>query len=372
MVDARSRSSGESLISKLRRLIDNSGLPGLVGVGDRVAVKVHMGAPLTTRYLRPFYVRTVVDYLKGLGAEPKVVETTGLGLLDPRGTAEKYLRVAVSHGFTEETLNAEILIVDGEEGLDCVKVEVDGFRFREVSIPRRLLEDFDFVVGLAHFKGHEIVGFGGALKNYGVGCVGKETKHGIHFESKPMVDEELCDGCGRCVEVCPVGAISVDEGRAAVDRSLCYGCNACVSICPGKALISPRRRDPREVQLRVVDAAYAVVKALGFRVFNVNFLLEVDWKCDCEHRQLGWSDLPIVPDVGILASTDPVAIDKASIDLVNDSPGIPGSQAYEVGAADRGTDKFRLLHPHVDWRFMLEAAERIGLGSTEYKLVRVG
>lgn len=371
MVDARSRSSSESLVRKLVRLMDRAGLPDMVGKGDRVAVKTHMGAPLTTRYLRPFYVRTVVEYLRGLGAEPTVVETTGLGLLDPRGTAEKYLRVAVSHGFTRETVDAEILIMDGEQGLDCVEVEVDGFRLRKVSVPRRLLE-FDFMVGLAHFKGHEITGFGGAVKNYGVGCVCKETKYYIHFEDKPVVDENLCDGCGDCIEACPTDAITLHRGKARVDWSLCYGCKACQSVCPKKALKSTRHRDPREVQLRVVDAAYAVLKTLGFdKVFSLNFLIEVDWRCDCEHRQQGWSDLPIVPDIGILASTDPVAVDKASIDLVNEAPAIPGSQAYEVGAVEPGSDKFRLLYPDIDWEFMLKASEKMGLGSMAYRLVRV-
>lgn len=371
MVDARSRSSAESLVKKLVRLMDNAGLPRMVGKGDKVAVKTHMGAPLTTRYLRPFYVRTVVEYLRGLGAEPTVVETTGLGLLDPRGTAEKYLRVAVSHGFTRETVDAEILIMDGERGLDCVKVKVDGFRLKEVSVPRRLL-DFDFMVGLVHFKGHEMTGFGGAIKNYGVGCVCKETKYYIHFEDKPVVDEELCDGCGECVNICPKGAVALYKGKAKVQWNLCYGCKACQSVCPRGALKSTRHGDSREVQLRVVDAAYAVLKTLGFdKVFSLNFLIEVDWKCDCEHRQEGWSDLPIVPDIGILASIDPVAIDKASIDLVNEAPAIPGSQAYEVGAIEPGSDKFRSLYPDVDWKFMLEAAERIGLGSTRYRLVRI-
>ncbi|MBS7611859.1 DUF362 domain-containing protein [Candidatus Bathyarchaeota archaeon] len=371
MVDARSRSSEESLVRKLELLMDRAGLPHIIGSSDRVAVKTHMGAPLTTRYLRSFYVRTAVDYVKKLGAKPTVVETTGLGLLDPRGTAKKYLEVALMHGFSKETLGAEILIMDGELGLDCAKVEVKGFKLKEISIPKTLLE-FDFILNLTHFKGHEMTVFSGAIKNIGVGCVGKETKYFIHYLNKPSVDIALCNGCGECVKTCPVKAIHMVNGKAVLNQDVCYGCKACQTICPVKALKSTRITDPSEIQLRVLDATYGLLKTIGFnKVLNVNFLLEVDWKCDCEHQQLGWSDLPIVPDIGILASKDIVAVDKASIDLVNAAPAIPGSQAYEVGAINPGSDKFKMLYPKADWMFMLKNAEEIGLGSMNYTLIKI-
>lgn len=371
MVDARSRSSEESLVRKLELLMDKTGLTNLVKPSDKVAVKTHMGAPLTTRYLRSFYVRTTVDYVKKLGAKPTVVETTGLGLLDPRGTAKKYLEVALMHGFSRETLGAEILIMDGELGLDCVKVEAKGLKLREISIPKTLL-DFDFILNLTHFKGHEMTVFSGAIKNIGVGCVGKETKYFIHYLNKPSVDATLCNGCGECVKTCPVKAISIINGKAVLNQDVCYGCKACQTICPVKALKSTRNTDPSEIQLRVLDATYGVLKTIGFnRILNVNFLLEVDWRCDCEHQQLGWSDLPIVPDIGILASKDIVAVDKASIDLVNAAPAIPGSQAYDVGAVNPGSDKFKMLYPKADWMFMLKNAEEIGLGCMDYRLIRI-
>lgn len=371
MVDARSRSSEESLVRKLELLMDESGLPNLVKPGDRVAVKTHMGAPLTTRYLRSFYVRTSVDYVKKLGAKPTVVETTGLGLLDPRGTAKKYLEVALMHGFSRETLGTEILIMDGELGLDCVKVEVKGFKLKEISIPKTLL-DFDFILNLTHFKGHEMTVFSGAIKNIGVGCVGKETKYFIHYLNKPSVDNALCNGCGECVKTCPVKAIRIINGKVVLNQDVCYGCKACQTICPVKALKSIRITDPSEIQLRVLDATYGVLKTIGFnRILNLNFLLEVDWRCDCEHQQLGWSDLPIVPDIGVLASKDIVAVDKASIDLVNAAPAIPGSQAYDIGAVNPGSDKFKMLHPKADWMFMLKNAEEIGLGFMNYTLIRI-
>lgn len=372
MVDARARNSEESLVRKFERLMDKVGLPSLVKSGDRVAIKVHMGAPLTTRYLRSFYVRTAVDYLKKINTKPVVVETTGLGLLDPRGTAKKYLEVALTHGFSKETLGTEILIVDGEFGLDCIKVKIEGLRLKEVSIPRALLE-FDFILNLTHFKGHEMTAFSGAIKNIGVGCVGKETKYFIHYLNKPSINTTLCNGCGRCIEICPSKAIRMSNGRVVLDQDVCYGCKACLAVCPVKALKSTRISEPSEIQIRVVDATYGILKTMGFlnKILNVNFLLEIDWKCDCEHQQLGWSDLPIVPDIGILASRDIVAVDKASIDLVNATPAIPGSQAYEVGAVNAGSDKFKALYPSADWAFMLKLAEELGLGSTNYRLIKI-
>jgi len=366
--DARSRSSKESLLEKLGRLTEKAGLKDVVSHNDKVFIKPHMGAPLTTRYLRPIYVRKVVEQVRSIGADPVIVETTGLGLLDPRGTAEKHLKVAASHGYTEDVIGAPILIADGETGLDTLRVRGPK---GDVCLAGALREA-GALISLAHFKGHIGVAFGGALKNVTIGLASKEGKFNFHFEDKPKVSEELCNSCRECLAICPVkGAIKMVGDKAEIVPDLCVGCLACVMKCGPKAIVA-KRSEPRELQLRMANMAGAVVNKVGKdRMLFVNFLLEVDWLCDCEHFQEGWSDVPIVPDIGIVASRDPVALDMASMDLVNEAPGVPGSKAEEVGAMAPGSDKFSAIYPKIDWRRGLQACEDLEVGTTEYKLVRV-
>lgn len=370
--DARARKSDESLAVKIDWLFKALGIRESIKPGETTLVKIHMGAPLCTRYLRPFYVRRVVERLKDLGAKPIVTDTTGLGLRDPRGTGEKYLRVAASHGFTSESLGAPILIADGENGDRSIYVEVEGHRFKSVPLAA-LLKEADWLINLTHFKGHHLVGLGGSIKNLAVGLASKEGKFLFHYLEKPRIDLQGCDGCGTCEEICPVKAIKKEGFRRFwIDPSLCIGCRACMGSCPKGAIKATRRDDITEIQLREADMAAAVVKTVGKdRLFNFNFLLEIDWMCDCEHMQEGWSDLPIVPDIGLLASRDPVAIDVASVDLVNRAPGIPGSRLEEVGALERGVDKFRALFPKIDWKAVPFACEALGIGSTKYRLVKL-
>jgi len=367
--DARSRSSKESLIEKLGRLTEAAGLREVVKPGDRIFIKPHMGAPLATRYLRPIYVRKVVEDVKSIGAEPVIVETTGLGLPDPRGTAERYLKVAASHGFTEEVVGAPILIADGEGGLTSMRAKgPKGDVFLASA-----LGNADALISLAHFKGHINVAFGGALKNIAVGLSSKEGKFNFHYEGKPKVNKELCNSCRECLEICPVkGAIKLAHDKAEIIPDLCVGCIACMKKCEPKA-ITAKRSEPEDLQLKMANIVAAIVNEVGRdKILFVNFLLEVDWLCDCEHFQEGWSDMPIVPDIGIVASRDPVALDMASMDLVNSAPGIPGSKAEEVGALAPGSDKFGAIFPDIDWRRGLRACEELGCGTAEYELVRVG
>ncbi|MEM2886044.1 MAG: DUF362 domain-containing protein, partial [Thermoproteota archaeon] len=243
---------------------------------------------------------------------------------------------------------------------------------REVSLAGALSEA-DVLVGLAHFKGHAIVGLGGAIKNIALGLSSKEGKYVFHYESKPKILQERCNFCNECLAVCPSnGAIKVSSDALEIDPTLCIGCLACIAKCKANAIAARRREDLSEYQRRLAEMAKAVIGVVGAdKAFFVNFLLEVDWLCDCEHGEAGWSDAPVVPDQGMAASADPVALDAFSADLVNSAPGIPGSKAEEEGALEPGTDKFRAFFPNVDWRLGLAECEKLGVGRTEYTVVEV-
>ena len=374
IADARARSSAESLISKFDTLIEIE-LKDKISKGDLVAVKTHMGAPLSTRYIRPFYVRRLVEHLKNWGAKPFVTDTTGLGLTNPRGTAQKYLEIATSHGFTQETMGgAPIIIADGQFGTDITTINFEGHLFKEVTFAK-MLTKVDFLISVAHFTGHVFAGPAGAIKNIGMGCAGKTSKGLVHFTRKPQVNPTICDGSPEysiapCIAACPVDVVKKENNKAVIDEEKCIFCYACVVKCPKKA-IETERTDNTVLQRGIADLATAFVNTIGGKIYNFNFLLEIDWNCDCEHLQKGWNDLPIVPDIGILGSSDPLAIDQASCDLINAATGIPGSMAEECGVLESGADKLEGILKEIDYRNLLIAAEKIGLGSREYKLEKI-
>jgi len=377
MIDFKVRKAEDNINARLPKLFNESGLGDIIDKGDIVAVKVHMGEEGNFTHIRPIHVRIIVEEIKKLGGVPFVTDTTGVGLDRPRGTAVGYLRVAASHGFTSETVGAPIIIADGLKGLSGVKVKVNGKVIKEVEIGQAIAEA-DCLISLAHFKGHPRTGFGGALKNIGMGCVTKSGKAQNHLKMKPYVKSEPCNGCGKCVDFCPVNAIEMVNGKAKIDREKCvWGCG-CWAICPEKAISSwgEMHRDPEEFCIAVVETVLAVVNYFGKdKVGYMNFLYDITAHCDC----FPFSDNPFVPNIGVLASRDPVAIDKASLDLVNQAPGLPYSVAEELGALEKGSDKFSKItmieylnrFPPVDPLATLKYAKEYGLGETEYSLVKI-
>jgi len=368
--NARSRERKESMVLKLERLLGESEIMDVFSKGETVAVKVHMGHKLCTRYVRPNFIRTIVDKIRDAGGVPFVTDTTGLGLaLRPtsshRYNAKDYLSMAVEHGFTPETVNAPIIIADGLWGDDDVEVSFDGLKLKKISVAKAIVQA-DSVISVAHFKGHDLTGFGGSLKNIGVGCTSKAGKFALHGTGKPSINLDVCDGCGICLKYCFAGAITIKNGKAFIDSDRCSGCLHCNGQCPLDAVkVGWEKSDV--FQVKMVDAVAAVMKVVGNEhIGYVNFALDITPLCDCAPS----SDAPIVPDIGVFASEDPVAIDKASVDSVNDSIGMPGSAAEEAGALARGSDKFRLIHK-LDWNAQFEAATRLGIGNTEYDLIAV-
>lgn len=339
----------QSLLKKMEKVFYSAELDEILG--GKVGVKVHMGEPGDVHYLRPVYVSKMIEIVKDVGGEPVVVETSGLGWTPGRTSASKHLEAARRNGFCEETLGAPIIMVDGEMGIDGIKGDVVA----------RGLADLDSMVVMSHSTGHLQAGFGGAIKNLGLGCVTKAGKYRVHFIGLPKIGEE-CDKCGDCVAVCPVEAINIEK---CVITENCAGCNACVDVCSREA-IKIKEAPLDQLSRRIAENASRVVKQVK-KIGYINLLVDVLPHCDCHPH----SDIPIVPDIGVLASKDPVAIDRASIDLINQAPGIQTSESENCNALEPGLDKLTLINPQTNWRLQLSTAEKLGMGKQAYKLIEI-
>ncbi len=251
---------------------------------------------------------------------------------------------------------------DGLRGHSARRVIHGGELLKNVDIGLEILEA-DALIAVSHFKCHELTGFGGAIKNLGMGCSSREGKLEQHSTVAPKVAEEYCTTCAACLKACVHGAIRFVEGKARIDADKCVGCGRCITTCEETAIkIQWNEEAPLVMKKMAEYAKGALYGKSGKRLF-INFITQVSPACDC----YGHSDAPIVADIGILASTDPVALDQACADLVNQAQGLSGT-ALQSGHQPGG-DKFRGVHPEIDWEVTLEHGEKIGLGSRDYRLI---
>ena len=359
--DLRAR-SGRNILDKLRTLYDAAGLGGCVGEGDLVAVKLHAGEMGNLAVLRPPLVRTVVERVKETGGKPFLTDANTL-YVGSRSNAVDHIQAAAASGYTVETVGAPFLVADGLLGKDAVSVKTPG-ELGEVKIAAALVQA-DALIVLTHFKCHDEAGFGGVLKNLGMGGASRAGKLVQHAQAKPEADAEICTGCRRCARYCPSGAISYDtEGKIRIDSGACIGCGECIITCNFGA-ISINWGASDKLQRRMVEHAAGLTLAKPGKCGYISFVIDVSPNCDC------WThnDAPIVPDIGMLASLDPVALDQACADLVKAAPSLLGSEkAEEMGA---GKDKFRVLYPNADWTIQLKYAEELGVGTREYEMVKM-
>lgn len=338
---------GNGLIEKTGALLRAAGIRERIRRNDLTAVKLHFGEKGNTAFVRPVFVRKVVEEIAAAGGKPFLTDSNTL-YVGSRSNAVDHLNTAVSNGFAWAVAGAPIVAADGLRGDSAVRIPIEGRIFQEVSIGAEIARA-DAMVVVTHFKGHELSGFGGALKNLGMGCASRSGKLAQHSTVSPFVDPAGCTGCGTCVAHCPSGAIAVAESKATIAPERCIGCADCIVVCPGKTINVDWNEASGTVQKKIVEHALGAVSGKRSSTLFLSFVMQVSPCCDC----YGHNDRPIAPDVGILASNDPVALDQACADLV-------------ILAA--GRDPFRETHPSVDWTLQLSYAEELGLGSRGYLL----
>jgi hypothetical protein len=353
----------ENLHDKLERLLDAAGLPQVVGRGDLTAIKLHFGERGGHAYIRPTFVRRVVDRVRALGGKPFLTDSSTL-YPGQRKEAVSALSCAIENGFAYAVVNAPLLMCDGLRGHSARRVPIPGEILAAADIGLEILEA-DTLVVLSHFKCHELSGFGGALKNLAMGCSSRSGKLEQHSTVAPQVAEKQCTACGACLKACVTDAIELTTGKAVIDSARCTGCGRCISICEPQAIRIQWNEQAPLVMKKMAEYALGAVSGKAGKLLFVNFITQVSPACDC----YGYSDAPIVPDLGILAGTDPVALDQACADLVIQARGLPGTAM--LYGHEPGGDKFRGVHPEIDWKITLEHAEKLGLGNRAYRLARL-
>lgn len=351
-----------SMVTRAGALLTRAGLADAIAADDLVAIKLHFGEQGNTGFVHPVYLREVVRRVREAGGKPFLTDANTL-YRGERANAVDHLACAIHNGFSYATVDAPLVIADGLDGREAVDVPVGGAHFDSVRIGSAAVHA-DAMVVVTHVKGHEATGFGGALKNVGMGLGSRSAKQRMHADFRPEVAAERCTACNRCVTWCPVDAITIGPDRVAVvDYEVCYGCGECVAACPFGAIATQWKTDPTTIQEKIVEHVAGALAGKDGKVVYLSFVTAVSPDCDC----WSFSDAPIVPDLGVLASTDIVAIEQAAYDLVTGATGLAGSRGEGMGA---GEDKFTAI-TGVDGTHAIAYAERMGLGSREYELVTV-
>ena len=359
---------GTNLLQKLEKLIRTAGIGDIDMEKKLVAIKIHFGEPGNLSYLRPNYAKVVADVVKSLGGVPFLTDCNTL-YPGRRKNALEHIDAAYENGFSPFSTGCNVIIADGLRGNDDVEVPVQGGEYVQAAKIGRAIMDADVFLSLSHFKGHEVAGFGGAIKNIGMGCGSRRGKMEQHNDGKPKVRAKRCVGCRQCAKQCAQDAISYGEDKKAViDPDKCVGCGRCIGACNFDAIRT--RDDIANALLNRKMAEYAKAVVDGRPHFHISLVIDVSPYCDCH----GENDMAILPDVGMFASFDPVALDQACVDACLKQQPIPGSLLDERMHAEDFVDHhdhFVNTTPESEWESCLEHAEKIGLGTRKYELIKV-
>ena len=359
---------GTNLQKKLEKLMKKAGIENINFENKFVAIKIHFGEPGNLAYLRPNYAKTVVDVVKELGGKSFLTDCNTL-YVGQRKNALDHLEAAYENGFSPFSTGCHVIIADGLKGTDDVEVPVEGGEYVKNAKIGRAIMDADVFISLNHFKGHEAAGFGGALKNIGMGCGSRAGKMEQHRSGKPSVDLEKCKKCHLCAKNCAHGAITFDNnGKANIDHNKCVGCGRCLGACNFDAIYNNNTHANELLNKKMAEYTKAVLD--GRPSFHINLVLDISPYCDC-HAE---NDLPILPDIGMFASFDPVALDQACADACNAQKPIQGSlldNNMQSKDFEDHHDHFKNTTPQSEWRSCLEHAEKIGVGTRKYEIIKV-
>lgn len=366
--DLRTRMNGDGLAVKLQNMVRAAGMGDIDFNGKFVAIKIHFGELGNLSFLRPNYARAIVDLVKEFGGKPYLTDCNTL-YPGSRKNALEHLECAWQNGFTPYTVGCPILIGDGLKGTDDIDVPVVGGEYVKNAHIGRAIMDADIIISLNHFKGHEATGFGGALKNLGMGCGSRAGKKDQHSAGKATINPELCRGCRQCLKQCANGGLVFDEStRKMKVTEACVGCGRCVGSCNFDAISFAEDRANDQLGCRIAEYAKAVVD--GRPNFHISLVIDISPNCDC-HAE---NDAPILPDVGMFASFDPLALDQACADACLKATPLPNCQITDNMKEPDFVDchdNFKNCRHTIDWRSCLEHAEKIGLGSREYELITI-
>lgn len=358
---------GDGLPTKLKKLIKKAGIGQIDMDGKFVAIKMHFGELGNISYLRPNYAKAVADVVKELGGKPFLTDCNTM-YPGSRKNALEHLECAWENGFSPLSVGCPILIGDGLKGTDDIDVPVNGGEYVKNAKIGRAVMDADVFISLTHFKGHEMTGFGGAIKNIGMGCGSRAGKTEQHCSGKPHIEEPLCRGCRKCQKECANGGLIFDEAsrKMHVDQEHCVGCGRCLGACNFDAIVFDSDDAVELLNYRMAEYAKAVVD--GRPCFHISLVVDVSPNCDCH----GENDAPILPNLGMFASFDPLALDQACADACLAADPMPGSQLSDHLADPHfhnHHDHFKNSTPESEWKSCLEHAEKIGLGSRDYELI---
>lgn len=347
-----SADDGERAISKkARRLFKAGGFAGCFKENDFTAVKVHIGESRNSTYLKAQCIKGLVDELLRLKTKPFVTDTSTL-YVGRRHNALDHTALAAEHGFCLEGLGIPFIVPDGLFGTAETAVEINGELNKEVFIAHDIVR-CQSILSVAHFTGHIATCAAGTLKTLGMGCASRRGKMKQHAAVKLSISED-CTRCGECFKHCPADAISIDDVKAHIDQDKCIGCAECIAVCRFGAVKCNWGEESEVLQKSVAEHAMGALKGKDNRAVFFNYIISVTKNCDC-------FDTPnmrkIVDDIGIVASTDPVAVDKAALDLVETAAGRKFAELLE--------------NVQLDPQYQIEHAQRIGLGSTNYELIKL-